>query len=162
MEFGGECLQSQQKLTLRQLKLFTGQLLLALHYCHIHAIIHRDVKGGNICVNLATGRLTLLDFGLAEFYAEGKLLHHRVATRHYKSPELLCNYQKYDYSLDVWCTGAMLAGFLFQRQPFFRGQSNTDQLDKVVQIVGSREFEDFCRKYRIDLGRSRMRELGGF
>lgn len=120
------------------------------------------MKGGNICVDLQNNRLTLLDFGLAEFYETGKMLHHRVATRHYKSPELLCNYQKYDYSLDVWCTGATLAGFLFQKQPFFRGASNVDQLDKVVAVIGSHDFEEFCKKYHIDLGKQRMKELSGY
>lgn len=99
---------------------------MALHYCHIHSIIHRDVKGGNICVNRQTKRLTLLDFGLAEFYEYNKPMHHRVATRHFKSPELLCAFQYYDYSLDVWSAGAMLAGFMFLRQPFFRGSTNAN------------------------------------
>lgn len=92
-EFGGVSLQSAlPTITTRQAKYFIGQLLLALHYSHIHGIIHRDVKGGNICVDLQRGRLTLLDFGLAEFYQFGTKLHHRVATRHYKSPELLCDF----------------------------------------------------------------------
>ena len=120
------------------------------------------MKGGNICVNPQTGRLTLLDFGLAEFYQFGKPLHYRVATRHYKSPELLCNYQLYDYSLDIWSTAAMLAGFLFQRQPFFRGTSNLNQLDKTIEVLGSAEFVQMVKKYGIDLGTQRMRELSGF
>ncbi|CAL6104180.1 Kinase [Hexamita inflata] len=162
MEFGGDCLQSLSNLNLKQLKLIAGQLLLALHWCHIHSIIHRDVKGGNICFNTQTNRLTLLDFGLAEFYSYGKQLHHRVATRHYKPPELLCNYQLYDYSLDIWSTGAMLAGFLFQRNPFFRGTTNNNQLDKVVEILGSADFIAMTKKYNIDLGAQRMRELSGY
>lgn len=111
-EFGGVCFQHvSSKITKKLLKMYMGQLMIALHYCHIHGIIHRDVKGGNICVN--GNRLTLLDFGLAEFYQYGVKMHHRVATRHFKSPELLCNYQYYDYSLDIWSAAAMMCGFCF-------------------------------------------------
>lgn len=113
-------------------------------------------------MDLETGRLTLLDFGLAEFYSYGRPLHHRVATRHYKSPELLCSYQLYDYSLDVWSTGAMLAGFVFMRQPFFRGNDNDDQLVKILNIMGSSEFSAFLNKYKIKLDRQRMQELRDF
>lgn len=89
-------------------------------------------------------------------------MHHRVATRHFKSPELLCAFQYYDYSLDVWSAGAMLAGFMFLRQPFFRGSTNTNQLDKVVEILGSAGFVQLVRKYNLDVNSNRMRELSGY
>jgi len=34
----------------------------------------------------------------------------RVASRYFKGPELLVNLQDYDYSLDLWSLGCMLAG----------------------------------------------------
>jgi hypothetical protein len=40
----------------------------------------------------------------------------RVATRFYKGPELLCDIRDYDYSLDIWGVGCMLAAFLFRKQ----------------------------------------------
>jgi casein kinase II subunit alpha len=39
-----------------------------------------------------------------------------VATRFYKGPELLCDIRDYDYSLDIWGVGCMLAAFLFRKQ----------------------------------------------
>jgi casein kinase II subunit alpha len=33
----------------------------------------------------------------------------RVATRCYKSPELLVDFRLYDYSLDLWSVGCVLA-----------------------------------------------------
>ncbi|KAH0571604.1 Kinase, CMGC CK2 [Spironucleus salmonicida] len=163
-EFSGASLQSlltQYALSSSMLRLFMGQLFLALDYCHQHGIIHRDVKGGNICANLDTRRLTLLDFGLAEFYS-GKALHHRVATRHYKSPELLVNYQLYDYSLDIWSAATMLAGYIFKIQPFFRGSDNNNQLDKIVEVLGSENLFKMCEKYNVDIGTTRKRQLSNF
>jgi serine/threonine protein kinase len=46
----------------------------------------------------------------------GKEYPVRVATRFYKGPELLCDIRDYDYSLDIWSVGCMLAAFLFRKQ----------------------------------------------
>lgn len=54
----------------------------------------------------------MIDWGLAEFYFPGKDYNVRVASRYFKSPELLLSYQYYDYSLDVWSTGALFAGIV--------------------------------------------------
>jgi len=58
-------------------------------------------------------QLKLIDWGLAEFYFPGKDYNVRVASRYFKSPELLLDYQYYDYSLDVWSTGALFAGIVW-------------------------------------------------
>lgn len=34
----------------------------------------------------------------------------------------------YDYSLDMWSLGCMLASMIFQKEPFFHGQDNYDQV----------------------------------
>ena len=39
----------------------------------------------------------------------------RVASRYFKGPELLVDLQDYDYSLDLWSLGCMLAGALVYR-----------------------------------------------
>lgn len=36
----------------------------------------------------------------------------RVASRHFKGPELLVDIMDYDYSLDIWGVGCILAGVL--------------------------------------------------
>ena len=36
----------------------------------------------------------------------------RVASRYFKGPELLVDYNFYDYSLDIWSTGAMFASMV--------------------------------------------------
>lgn len=34
----------------------------------------------------------------------------------------------YDYSLDMWSLGCMLASMIFRKEPFFHGQDNYDQV----------------------------------
>lgn len=36
--------------------------------------------------------------------------------------------QMYDYSLDMWSLGCMLASMIFRKEPFFHGQDNYDQV----------------------------------
>lgn len=57
--------------------------------------------------------LRLIDWGLAEFYFPNRELNVRVASRYYKGPELLVDYQLYDYSLDIWSVGCMFASLIF-------------------------------------------------
>ena len=47
----------------------------------------------------------------------------RVASRYFKGPELLIDFQSYDYSLDLWSLGCMTAGMIFRKEPFFKGVS---------------------------------------
>jgi len=91
--------------------------------------MHRDVKPQNIIVNPYQRILKLIDWGLAEFYHMGQDYNVRVASRYFKGPELLVDYNYYDYSLDIWSTGAMFASMVhisslcrsLERNPFSWG-----------------------------------------
>lgn len=74
--------------------------------------MHRDVKPHNVMIDHEHRQLRLIDWGLAEFYHPGKELNVRVASRYFKGPELLVDMQDYDYSLDIWSVGCMLAGMV--------------------------------------------------
>lgn len=81
------------------------QILIAVRSCHERGIMHRDVKTHNIVINPKTKELRLIDFGLAEYYVPKRKYKCSVSSRPFKPPELLLGYKKYDYSLDLWCTG---------------------------------------------------------
>eukprot|EP01047_Picozoa_sp_COSAG01_P063110 COSAG01_NODE_8127_length_2908_cov_12.869132_3_plen_121_part_00 len=80
-------------------------------------------------------QLRLIDWGLAEFYHPGREYNVRVASRYFKGPELLIDFQHYDYSLDLWSLGCMTAGMIFRKEPFFKGHDNYDQLVKVRDVA---------------------------
>ena len=52
----------------------------------------------------------------------------RVSSRYFKGPELLVTNEFYHYSLDIWSLGVMMAGMIFNKEPFFKGADNYDQL----------------------------------
>ena len=74
--------------------------------------MHRDVKPHNIMIDHEKKEIRLIDWGLAEFYFPEKDYNVRVASRYFKGPELLVDYQYYDYSLDIWSLGCMFAGMV--------------------------------------------------
>eukprot|EP01041_Mallomonas_annulata_P005969 gene5969-12041_t len=102
-------------MTETDIRFYIFELLKALHYSHSNGIMHRDIKPDNVMIDHNTRQLRLIDWGIAEFYYPGKDEDDRkyfvdVASGHYRSPELLLGYEKYDYSLDMWSLGCMLAG----------------------------------------------------
>ena len=50
-------------------------------------------------------------------------------------PELLVDLLEYDYALDLWSLGCMLAGMIFRKEPFFHGHDNYDQLVKIAKVL---------------------------
>jgi casein kinase II subunit alpha len=139
------------KFTPADIKFYFTQLLVALDYSHSMGIIHRDVKPQNIMIDPVQRQLKLIDWGLAEFYHAGMDFNVRVASRYHKGPELLVNLQQYDYSLDLWSVGAMLAAIIFRKEPFFKGDSNPDQLVKIAQVLGTKDLMTYVRQYGITL-----------
>jgi serine/threonine protein kinase len=107
-------------------------------------------------------QLRLIDWGLAEFYHPGTEYNVRVASRYFKGPELLVDFQEYDYSLDMWSLGAMFASMIFRKEPFFHGNSNADQLVKIAKVLGTDDLFDYLDKYEIELDAQYDDILGRF
>jgi casein kinase II subunit alpha len=76
-------------------------------------------------IDHANCKLYLIDWGLAEFYHPGQEFNERVASRYFKGSELLIDLQTYDYSLDIWSLGCMLAGTIISRSPSSRARTST-------------------------------------
>lgn len=150
------------KFTIADIQYYFTQLLVALDYSHSMGIIHRDVKPQNIMIDPKAKKLRLIDWGLAEFYHAGMDYNVRVASRYHKGPELLINLQQYDYSLDLWSVGCMLAAIIFKKEPFFRGDSNNDQLVQIAKVLGTKDLMACVHKYRIKLSEEYNSILGNY
>lgn len=143
--------QLYQTLSDFDIRYYLLELLKAIDYCHSMGIMHRDVKPHNVMIDHEKRKLRLIDWGLAEFYHPGQEYNVRVASRYFKGPELLVDYQMYDYSLDMWSLGCMLASMVFRREPFFHGHDNYDQLVRIAKVLGTEELYEYLDKYQIPL-----------
>lgn len=141
------------KFTGLDIRYYMFELLKALDYCHSMGIMHRDVKPHNVMIDHTTKTLRLIDWGLADFYHPGNEYNVRVASRCFKGPELLVNMRNYDYSLDLWSLGTMLASMVFKKEPFFHGRSNTDQLVQIARVLGTDDLHAYLKKYGLVLGK---------
>lgn len=132
-------------------RLYLFQLLKALDFCHSQGIMHRDVKPLNILFDRNTKKLRLIDWGLADFYHPGQRYNIHVASRHFKPPELLLDYQCYDYSVDMWSFGVTMAGLIFKKTPFFRGNDDVDMINKIANVLGGQKLAEYLDKYGLPL-----------
>lgn len=111
------------------------QLVLAIHWCHVNNIVHRDVKPENLLIN-NDGTLKLCDFGFARTLSEnGRGMTDYVATRWYRSPELLLGFTNYGREVDPWAVGCIM-GELVDGQPLLPGESDIDQLYVIQKLLG--------------------------
>lgn len=138
-------------LDVESVRFLVWQLCKAISFCHQHEVCHRDIKPENLLVN-ADMSLKLCDFGFARTIAQKQCspLTDYVATRWYRSAELLLGATKYTNSVDMWAIGCIM-GEITDAQPLFAGESEIDQLYIIQKVLGPltpEQMEMFLRNPR--------------
>lgn len=100
--------------------------------------------------------IKICDFGLArplfENFCNNADLTEYIATRWYRPPEVLLGWDKYDKSIDIWSIGCIFAEIL-GRRPLFPGHETTEQIELIVQVLGTPKIETIYKD-----GRTNSRE----
>jgi serine/threonine protein kinase len=87
--------------------------------------------------------LKLADFGLAKDFKKNKAMHTEyVATRWYRAPEIALRMQNYSEKVDVFALGCIM-GEMFLGRPVFPGTSESDQLTRIVTVLGAPSRQDW-------------------
>lgn len=77
-------------ISLRRSLSIVSQLLAALHAAHQLNIVHRDIKASNVLILRGSGRVKLVDFGMARLaeHSDLTMIGSMIGTPRYMAPEL--------------------------------------------------------------------------
>ncbi len=114
----------------------TRQIAGALHYAHTQSppVIHRDIKPTNIMIEDVSGRVVILDFGIAKELGDGDGAKTKtgvmVGTWKYSSPEQL-RHEPLTGGVDVYSVG-MVMYEMYTGAQFYSGLDEYAVLGKVL------------------------------
>ena len=125
---------------------FFYQLARGLKFVHSAGVIHRDLKPKNLLVNRHCD-LRIGDFGMARLTEDTTItpmMTEYVCTRWYRSPELLCSWNRYDQKVDIWACGCILVE-MYTKEYLFPGKNTLDQLNLISDILGTPDHETLSK-----------------
>ncbi|GAV06879.1 hypothetical protein RvY_16793 [Ramazzottius varieornatus] len=123
-----------------------AQLFRTVYFIHSANVIHRDLKPANILLTHPC-EIRVADFGLArslsdpgDDFQNGNLTNY-VATRWYRSPEILLGSKRYTKGVDIWSLGTILAEMLRGR-PLFTGENTIEQINFIRGAMSEPTTDD--------------------
>ena len=124
------------------------QIINGLKYLHLKGYFHRDLKPENILIKDESVKIA--DFGTCKEIPNYKdnILTDYVCTRWYRAPECILKSKNYNQSIDIWAVGCILCE-LYLLKPIFPGESEFDQINKIIQILGTPNFNEWPEGYKL-------------
>lgn len=131
---GGEMfthLFNRETFTEAEVRIYIGEIVLALETLHKLGIIYRDIKLENILLD-SSGHIVLTDFGLSKEFLPGDTNHRAYSycgTMEYMAPEVVRGSSAgHDFSVDWWALGVLTYELLTGASPFtVEGERNTSK-----------------------------------
>ena len=103
-----------------------------LQAIHAKGLVHRDLKPANLWMEMGSGRVKILDLGLAQ-----SVMEHQegicAGTGGYMSPEQVCG-EAIDFRSDLFSLGAILYECLTANRAF-PGKRSKERIDAVLHAV---------------------------
>ena len=110
----------RKAITEPETRYFMKQILLGVKYLHDNKIIHRDLKLGNIVLNVRSRKITLTNFCLGKHLMnDNDLLKDQRGSPAYISPDVLSGKPYAGKPSDMWALGVVLFTMLYGQFPFY-------------------------------------------
>ncbi|KAL4569033.1 hypothetical protein LXL04_024660 [Taraxacum kok-saghyz] len=142
---GGELLdrilsKKEGRYTEKDAAIVVRQMLKVAAECHLHGLVHRDMKPENFLFKSPNedSHLKATDFGLSDFIRPGRKFSDIVGSAYYVAPEVLK--RRSGPESDVWSIGVITYILLCGRRPFW------DRTEDGIFKEVLRNKPDFNRK----------------
>ncbi|RWS13648.1 ribosomal protein S6 kinase-like protein [Dinothrombium tinctorium] len=153
-----------------EVRIYIGEIILALEHLHKLGIIYRDIKLENILLDYE-GHIVLTDFGLSKEFLPHETdlrTYSFCGTIEYMAPEVIrAGSSGHDFSVDWWSIGVLTYELLTGASPFtVEGEKNT-QTEISKRILKSHppipnhispEVQDFIKRLLV---KDPKKRLGG-
>lgn len=134
-------LSNKFKLNESVIREYSKQILNGIVYLHENGIIHRDIKGSNVLVDV-NGNCFISDFGSARITSDLKKEKVLEGTLNYLAPELIKNtkYLKYTESSDIYAFGCTVYEMFNHGRPPYYEESK--RFKNVIEFILWKEKEN--------------------
>ena len=108
-----------------------SQIYCAISYLHSKKILYRDLKPENIIIDVDTGFVKLIDFGLAAYIENESIeLNEICGTNEYIPPEVIGGIG-YNYDFDYWTFGILTYELIYGHPPF-KGNNQKEVFNNIL------------------------------
>ncbi|XP_053126566.1 ribosomal protein S6 kinase alpha-5 isoform X3 [Hemicordylus capensis] len=139
---GGELfthLSQRERFTEDEVRIYIGEIVLALEHLHKLGIIYRDIKLENILLD-SDGHVVLTDFGLSKEFVsdENERAYSFCGTIEYMAPDIVKGGEKgHDKAVDWWSLGVLMYELLTGASPFTVDGERNSQTEISRRILKS-------------------------
>ncbi|XP_061467943.1 ribosomal protein S6 kinase alpha-5 isoform X2 [Rhineura floridana] len=139
---GGELfthLSQRERFTEDEVRIYIGEIVLALEHLHKLGIIYRDIKLENILLD-SDGHVVLTDFGLSKEFVsdENERAYSFCGTIEYMAPDIIKGGETgHDKAVDWWSLGVLMYELLTGASPFTVDGERNSQAEISRRILKS-------------------------